>query len=628
MLADHLHFSISEAKYGIKPSLIDLLGLSLTTGAVLFGNPILALFFLSCQAVRALNPRLNPIIYWPVGVCVVLTTNFMSYWTMWFTGTPRLTTHWATASWILQAIFFFCVVSFRDRKPRITKLRNPAGMTVLVLIPVLLLIWASIRLYENPILHISGYLGGGDHGAHSQIVHRILGWGPIPFGASPFDLNAYPSGLHFLIANLVTLDSSHSGMYSLARVYLWASWFEWLQLAAFIQLFLILVIGSSHKLTVFKALYANCILLFLFLMNNALFHLFWSGFTTSLGTTWVLLVIPVLFAVREQKYLTSPITTLIWCGIVGYAQWILYPPFIIPIAVICLWPLAIKILSLDKSQIAQRKINLIIPFLSFMLSIGITLTPYLVGGKSNSYVSALIVEGATFKPSFYTVILVLGFALIASSLAAKHESLNQFQNNFYMVVTTYLSALVGFVLPLIFIVTRVSDFGVLNQPYYIQKMFWILIFVSLPIFFSTLLPFIEKAMVAGKITAPQKYFLLLLIPLIPFTQGRSIESAKRHLNVYWFPLSFPIMTDDLTQRSLAFVKVDPLGSHVSNLALSSVSEVVMPVDLSLNADPVAVCLFATANEIETIFTNVGGRQILVDSGCSQSIQFFEDGKAR
>ena len=627
MLVNVLPFSISE-KNTLKPSFVDVLGIIVTAGAVLFGYPILALFSLSCQAVRALNPRLNSIIYWPVGLCVVLTTNFVSYWIMWFTGTLSLTNRWAIASWILQSLFFFCMVSFREYKPGISKLRSHAGVILLAIIPLLILIWASVRLYESPILSISGYLGGGDHAAHSQIVHRMLGWGPTPFGASPFDLNAYPNGLHYLIANLVALDTSHNNLYSLARVYMWASWFEWFQLVAFIQLFLVLVIGSYHKLTAFKALYANCALLFLFLMNNALFHLFWSGFTTSLGTAWVLLVIPVLFAVREQNYLTSPLTTLIWFGIVGYAQWIVYPPFIIPISVICLWPIVIKIFKLDKSKIEQRKIVSIIPFLSFALSVGITLTPYLIGGKSNSYVSALTVEGATFKPHFYTVILSVGMALIASSLVAKHESLNQLQNSFYMVATTYLSALVGFVLPLIFIVTRVSDFGVLNQPYYIQKMYWILIFVSLPIFFSTLLPFVEKAMAAWRIAAPQKYFLLLLIPLMPFTQGRSIESAKRHLNVYWFPLSFPIMTDELTQRSLAFVKADPLGSHVSNLALSSVSEVVMPVDLSLNADPVAVCLFATANDIETIFTNVGGRQILVDSGCSLSIQFFEDGKAR
>ena len=70
---------------------------------------------------------------------------------------------------------------------------------------------------------------------------------------------------------------------------------------------------------------------------------------------------------------------------------------------------------------------------------------------------------------------------------------------------------------------------------------------------------------------------------------------------------------------------DRLGSHLSNLALRSKSQVVMPIETAISGNTYLACQFINENDVSLVYTTPNGRAELVESGCGDSLTYVESG---
>jgi hypothetical protein len=184
----------------------------------------------------------------------------------------------------------------------------------------------------------------------------------------------------------------------------------------------------------------------------------------------------------------------------------------------------------------------------------------------------------------------------------------------------------GFVAGMIATVMWAGGFGLLDQPYYTQKMLWILFFVSFPVALSVGSTWVEKL----EVTWPNDKRLGLLSVLVvvllltPLVQGRAPVNATKQPNVKWFAQGMTLDNPEGEYRAVAFAWMDPLGSHVSNLALRSTSDLVLPIDVALSNNTFLVCRFINDNNASIVYTAQHGRAALVTAGCSPKVMYIEE----
>jgi hypothetical protein len=187
--------------------------------------------------------------------------------------------------------------------------------------------------------------------------------------------------------------------------------------------------------------------------------------------------------------------------------------------------------------------------------------------------------------------------------------------------------LIAFTFAMMLIVLRTSDFGLTNQPYYIQKMLWVILFVSIPIVVGAVLRYFEQFLLARNDSHLSYYATAVCVLLLtPLVMGRYPTAAFKHGSVDWFAKGISSTFEDPQNNKVAFSANDRLGSHLSNLALRATSELVMPVETGISGNAYVACEFMNQKSASLVYTTPNGRAEMVMSGCDPGITYIEDGQ--
>lgn len=496
----------------------------------------------------------------------------------------------------------------------------------MVLLPVILVLIVTHRFFDNPTNLISGFIAGGDHNAHNQITHNLLAWSGSVTIDSPLNMYSYPKGLHFLIANLIAITGNPESIPRLVQELRMGAWFEWVQLAAFCQLAILCVMKGARGSGTKRAMLLAPIFFVFASMDNFVAHLFWSGFTTSLGITWLFLIpfaLPMIFETQRKASEVFPVQFL-WFLFLGIGAWLMYQPYAVVFAAVGVSTLCIRLFTrILKHPLSRFGITrYVLPStLVVILVLGIVLGLFLFLGRDSSAATSLLLDGVTTRPFFYTVCMWALLAVIFLRLETFTDRDNTFTNS------SVFLGLISFTFALMLIVLRTSDFGFTNQPYYVQKMLWVILYVSIPIVIGGVLTYFEQFLLTRSDGHLSFYATAVCVLLLtPLVMGRYPTAAFRHGSVDWFAKGISSTFEDVENRKVAFSANDRLGSHLSNLALATTSNLVMPVATGISGNAFLACSFMNKNSASLIYTTGNGKAEMELAGCDDDLQYVVDGE--
>lgn len=578
----------------------------------------------------AVLKRANPILYWPIGLLVLIAALYVGYVVQWLGNPMGVDRDSASSLFLIIAVVSTVVAGIRAicAADPITTPPLSRCMTVAIMaaLPVVLLFLVTQRWIDEPVRLISGHLAGGDHGAHNEIVHRLLRTsGDVAF-ASPFQMYTYPQSLHFFIANLTALTLPDSTLPLLAHEYAMGAWVEWLQFAAYCQLTVIVFMKGATGAGLRRALFLPPLVFAFSAMDNFVVHLLWSGFTTSLGITWVLMA---FVAVSDRLVNSESWRQLIAkCGVFvffAFSAWNIYQPYAVIFFVVAAFYIlhfinAGRFTNHGISRLASMALQPSVQFVFTALCLIVALLVVL--GSESPAVQSLLLDGSTYRPYLYTVLTWGVFAVILS-FGMKETWLTNLS-----AAKSFLAVHLGFIAGMVATVSVAGDFSVFEQPYYIQKMFWILFFISVPVLLSLVALTFERFQAMRPLPSQIALGLSVVIALLltPMIQGRLPVNATKKHNVDWFANGITREFDDTMNRKVAFSWVDKLGSHLSNLALRATSDLVMPVETGISGNAFLACTFMNENKATLVYTTPNGRAEMVASGCDPTITYIENGE--
>lgn len=585
-----------------------------------------ALLSLAALGALAVAPRLNPLLYWPVGLMAVVTVGYGGYVALWWAGGGAVDPTFSRIFfWVLAGVFG-AVAAVRGARLPVRSGWSWLSIIVAVMscaAPVALVVMATARRESAPLDMFSGYLSGGDHGLHNEIIHNMLWWSSSPAMESPISLYTYPRGLHFIVANVVSLTSNGDTSGTLIQEYVAGAWFEFIQLAAFVQLATVTYVNWARQGRLVRAVFLPPIYLGFAAVPFFVPHLLWSGFMTSTGMAWGLLVpIALWVGLRQGDGSSHHATTMVWAWVsLLVFSWIVYQPYVIPVFVAGSMWLLLFSLRRRADGIVSRMIGTLqaYPVASVIaLSASASLLPYFVLGRDSPGISSLFLDGATSTASLTTVIL---WTVVALGVARGTRDEGR------ETPRLVLASLVGFTLAMTAVVFFAGDDGIFSMPYYIQKMYWIVWYTSVPLTLGVLMSWAadHESLGRGAVRIGRLTALWLAVAMVPFVQGRVPNSVTSHIRVEWFAQGVSSVDPKDTQRNGAFSMIDPLGSHLSTLALRSASSYVLPPDVALSGNPYLACREYVKAGIETIYTAGNGRAELYEGGCPQNVRFVENG---
>lgn len=608
--------------------LVATVGLTSVASSSLVGVLVAAVFL----GTVALAPRLNPLVYWPAGLLVTITVGYVSYLMYWFVDMQGIDERFARLHFVLLMAILGIVALFRVWRTggstgRISFSLSGMMATALGFVFPAVVLWiGTSRLWSGSMPLFSGFMAGGDHGLHNEIVHDLLSWSSTPSSENPFTLYTYPRGIHFLVASLVALGSGKSGQSSLVQEYLTGAWFEYVQLAAYVQLAVAIVVFWSRERRATRAMFVAPILLVFASIPHFVGHLFWSGFTTSTGMTWALLVPVALWVGRREQKLENwhrIEATALWVLLLVFS-WIVYQPYVI---VISTTGFVLVCVSVWKTLVRDGRLRRGLPeYLElpacFVVSLTGAVLPYFVLGKDSAAVNFLFLDGSTWRVGVATVAMWTAAALVLPRMMAADGRLQT------SLPSAVVAGLLGFTVGMAGLVFATGDHGLFDLPYYIQKMYWVILYISVPVALASGLTLLlgHKYLAAGGRRFGRQLALWLLIALVPLVQGRTPNAAVSHISVDWFANGVYAVAPDDRQSSGAFSMRDKLGSHMANLALRSASTSILTPDVAISGNPYLACADLVENGVVRIYTTPNGRAELVESGCSPDAVYLEDGR--
>ena len=593
------------------------------------GSHWLVLVSLSFLATSAILPNANPILYWPIGLLGIIVSSFGGYCFLWLTNSGGVDLYFSRSMFAILVVGFSCVAIIRLWLKNYSAVKimqlKPIVTTIMVSLPVILVVIVTHRFFDNPTNLISGFIAGGDHNAHNQVTHNLLAWSGNVTIESPLNMYSYPKGLHFLIANLIAIAGNSETVPLLVQELRMGAWFEWVQLAAFFQLAILCVMKGARGSGIKRAILLAPIFFVFASMDNFVNHLFWSGFTTSLGITWLFLIpfaLPSVFETERKVPEVFPMQFL-WFLFLGIGAWLMYQPYAVVFAVVgvttlCIRPLT-KILKQPLSRFDISKYVLPSTLVVFLI-LAIVFGMYLFLGRDSSAMTSLLLDGATTRPFLYTVCM---WALLAVVFLRSETSTDR--DNTFTSSSVFLG-LIAFTFAMMLIVLWTSDFGFTNQPYYVQKMLWVILFVSVPIVIGGVLTYFEQFLLRRNDSHFSYYATAVCVLLLtPLVMGRYPTAAFKHGSVDWFAKGLMANVQRPGERATAFVRDDNLGSHVSNLALRTSSSVVTPIEFGLLGNPYLMCRFINRESVSLVYSSDNGAAEMFAAGCNSSVRYVIDG---
>ncbi len=573
-------------------------------------------------ATQAVLPGASVVTYWPLGLVTLVVAQYGAFLVYWKRQPPGLDRGWATAAFGMVGLILLVIAWVRRPCEKAQPDWRGSVLRVAGAMPALYILQFAARQSLNSVNQFVGnFMYGGDHSTHAELAFKFTRWSMDHDFTSPFQIYVYPSGLHFLGAN-ISVTKGTAGLTPAGRTYLEIGRLNWLLFAAFVQLAVTALLMVSRSNRIFRLASAFACLIVLAGIPNFVFHLYLAGFLTSLGVAIVLLGLFVVFADPESagrpQLRSREQVLLLAIALVGAA--ITYQPYaLLPLGLL-LGVIVRSVANFLRRTGDEKSTNQTSRGRSLVgaSTIGAGLVPiavYFVRGSESPSIRSLLVGGATMsvKPELaFGVGLVAVIGLWQLARARRHHG---YRNEG---AVTLISALWIFTASLVWIVGKTGGIPVQSQPYYTQKAMWTLLVTTAPVAMGSALALISAAFAMNpRVVLPIRLAIPLFISILPWSLSYQVDSGLGNIRsprVQWFVEGF-LQRSKTGESSIAIEPDDPQGSHIANLALRLTSNVHLPVEMSLNINVVDVCDFVREKSVDRVYTSRVGHQFLVESGC-------------
>jgi hypothetical protein len=580
-----------------------------------------------------LLPRRNALVYWPVGLLATLLVLYGAYFLIYFLGIDGITPKRAIVTCCIAMISMSVISIFRsfrlDFFNDVQERHHWSAQLLMMGSAGFVLAIGIYHFYYDKTGMIAGFLSGGDHGIHLEYMRDLVNETGFVNYSSPFSLQSYAKGIHFLLGNLLLIGQSSSTDSLLVQRHLVPALFEYIQLAAFLQL----VIIVATKIKVRNELLRT------FLVAGGLFaaasipklghHLFWSGFTTSLALSWILLIpLAVSWDDFKPKLLKHDfVVRIFFWSLMAISIWIVYQPYVvIPFACIAV-EFLIAVIKKCQARASTTNPSNTIFFKTVLVITGITVVsflPYFLQGKGSQSLQRLVLYGVSWRIGQLQLVAAALLAALFLAMGIRRKKTIEMSADAYILwgvvsfsaVMTSLAALVS------------VDFTINDPPYYVQKTYWAAFFVSLvvllkwvPVVFDLMLRRRPSQLTVGVLSV-----LGLSLFSLPILMGSSPTESSKHIAIDWFAQDmFVDMSDVVPYRASVFNTWENLGAHVGNIALREDSSAFLPIDIAQSRNSTLACWYMRDVEANIIFTATGQSLELVKSGCDQFANYVESG---
>jgi hypothetical protein len=582
----------------------------------------------------AILPRKNPLVYWPVGLFASLLTLYGAYSLMYFFGIAGLTIERAsavvgTAMVLLSTIASVRIIGFK-RENIIDERHHWSAQILMATVSIGTLAIGIHHFYNDKTGMIAGFLSGGDHGIHVENMLDMLKESASLTYTSPFSLHDYPKGIHFFLANFFLIGQKSSTNPVITQQHLVPALFEYIQLAAFLQLAMLSGTKIRVKNEIARTLFVLASLCAFASIHKLGNHLFWSGFTTSLALCWILLI-PIAVSGRDfrgqQKQFHSVQRMIFWI-LIAIAVWITYQPYVlIPLACLTVEIFTGLLAKWNKTSSLHQILNKTL-FKTTAVVLGVSLVaaaPYLVQGSESLSVQRLILFGVCWRIPSAAVFVAVGAAAAFLLLASwKKKDIDMSSDVMLLAGVTSLTITI-----MVIAASASSDFTLTDAPYYVQKMYWVLFFVAGAILLKWIPSAIDHAFTSWNQYLSSLMILLLsgFVVAIPFTLGSSPTEASKHISIDWFAEGMFVDVSDIEPfNASVFNTWDNLGAHVGNIAIRRLSPSFLPIDIAQSRNTRWACWYMRERDVNLIYTATGQALALVESGCDQFGTYLENGR--
>ena len=616
-----------------------LVGLTIGTVSIIRGFPIGLVFALSIVGAVVALPRRNPFTYWPIGLFIAMLSLYVAYFVLWLTNTSGLTSKLSSglASVVLLTLVLLAVLRiFLIQKSNLGKLEQtltPVSAVFLTVVTGFVLFVGVRNYYIHPDAMIGNYLAGGDHGLHIEFVADLIKGSKNLFYSSPFSLQQYSKGIHFLLANLLLLNGTNSTDSVIVQEHLVPALFEYVQLAAFTHLAVLAALRMRVRHQAVQLLLISIATIAFVSIPKLVNHLFWSGFTTSLALSWILLI-PAVFPWADYEPRNSisrrllPVT--LWF-IYSIGIWIVYQPYIIVPSSIgfALFLRSQFLTRIGQEFISRWKVSRAIYIVLSTVIIAVTsIAPLIIQGKESESLRRLVLFGVSWKISLTLVAVTFLLSVAFCIIGQKSNGRALFLDD----VIIDLSMVLGigfFTIVMMGLAAYVSaDFTLLDQPYYVQKMYWILFFVSSIVGLKWLVLIVDRFIDRSTLEYLPTLTCVVLAPLVlsPVLWNSSPRAALDRISIDWFAKDmFVDMSSVVPYRASVFNTWENLGAHVGNIALRRSSPAILPIDIAQSRNSILACWYMRQVNTNIVFTASGQSLDLVRAGCDQYANYVESG---
>ena len=514
------------------------------------------------------------------------------------------------------------------------KIISTAKALLISAIPISVIVVASFQLLSEPVKLVAGYTYGGDHGGHASFILGITQWwrdgsaGMVLSNAFP--IFGYPVGMHNVVAH-VTVASSHTTGSHLFRVLMFAGWFDLIQFAAYVQLVGVVAIRFIKTVNWFAVIFANVAILVMMSVPNIVQQILWDGFSTSLSSAWISLVIFAIsfrkFTVFKGKDVFS--SYFLWVVVVGASLGLVYQLISLPFVVVTValsgeWLL--RRFGIDLRSASKRNMSIKVVAIA-MLTIALVAALYWPKGMNGPVFRTFTMQGATRKPGLMYVgwlsVVTILLSISLPWLARKKKLL--FDGNDKWIILP----LVGVTYLIFLILMRTDQYSWTDTPYYSIKMIWQILFITMPLLVSYSILIIDAALQKSAITFRNfvKYGLVCAALGHIFVGAYTPQVAREHRSNMWFADGVSQVDFDKPQhRIIAYWNLDYQGVYVGNRVLDVVTATRLPVRTWFDGGPTEVCKFVIKEKVDEIITAQGGTELMHQAGCPTTGVTYIEGK--
>jgi len=607
--------------------------LAIGTVSVFSGFILGLLLSLCLLGSLAVFPRRSPLIYWPFGLLVSMLTLYLGYVLFWALNIDGLTVFRARLVLVSALAVFALISQVRERREESSKKTANFHLTALLLMTVV-----SIGTIATGLQHfyfdrtgmLAGYLSGGDHGLHIEFMIDLIKGSSQLYYSNPLSLQDYAKGVHFLLANLFLVNQTASTQSHPVQQHLVPALFEYVQLAALLQLIVIATTKIRVRHEILRSSLVLAALIALASIPKLGNHLFWSGFTTSLALTWIIFV-PLAMPWSGLQNGTKPpshlLRLLFWWAL-AIAVWITYQPYVlVPIACLCV---EILVLLASKtpggrwvSRVLRRAgVRSLLVFVGVAI---VTASPYFLEGSNSPSIKRLILFGVCWKISPVAVLLSAVGALLflTGSIRKNIEDYDRVADLMVLVGIFSLTATMMWLAT-----TGDSPFTFQSEPYYVQKMYWVLFFVAIVLVIKWGVAVLDDLLARRREFVSSSIFGLLVVVLagLPWSLGIGPIEASKHIAIDWFARDMQVDVGDIKPFNAAvFNTWENLGAHVGNIVIRRLTTSFLPVDIAQSRNAYWACSYMRDHNVNLIYTANGQGVSLINSGCDQFATYIEDG---